>query len=165
MVADSPYNVDKLLLTPLAGFFAGLCGSVVMLALFILFQSISGFNITTLLINLAKVVLSAKNDEAYLMLAGAITLGLMGGIFGLLYALCQHRIPKRGLIFVGLFYGLFLWVVGGLLGGLILGGTLRSLLHTKMFLIGNLVYGLCLSFVAVCIENLQKETFNPLPKD
>jgi hypothetical protein len=70
----------------------------------------------------------------------------------LLYAVCQQRIPVRGLIAVGIFYGFILWIVGSLIIGMLLSRELRVVLRSWTWLGACVLYGLGLAGAAVWAE-------------
>lgn len=158
MITDSPYESGSLVLKPLEGILAGLTGALAMMgAMFLLHSySLNGF-IGTLTRFGAFIPGAGVGGGALLLLFG-------GGVMGLLYALCEQRIPTRGLIGDGLFYGFFLWVLFGLILGAFGGEPVRSLMRTWVFLIELLVFGLSLSIFSLVVKKYRSAS-STLPRD
>jgi hypothetical protein len=152
MIADSPYKVGQFVLKPWVGMGAGLMGAVAMLALMLLLQPISGLRLADLLAQIGGIALPASLGRGPLVVTGIVLHVILGTSLGLLYAVCQQRVPLRGLIAVGFFYGFVLWVVGSVIAGPLFSQALRSVIRTWPWLLGNLLYGLCLAGVAAWAE-------------
>lgn len=130
------------------GMAAGLAGAVAMLALTAMLQPISALRIADLLAQIGRAVIPPSAGSNLLILTGVAVHALLGALFGLLYAVCQQRVPLRGLIAVGLFYGFVLWVVASVIIGSLFEPALRCAIRSWPWLLSNLLYGLCLAGVA-----------------
>jgi hypothetical protein len=148
MISDSPYQVRFPVLESRVGMAAGLAGAFAMLALTAMFQPISALRAADLLAQIGRAVLPASVGRSLLMLTGVAVHTLLGALFGLLYAVCQQRVPLRGLIAVGLFYGFVLWVVASVIIGSLFDPALRYAICRWPWLLSHLLYGLCLAGVA-----------------
>jgi len=165
VITDSSYQFEESALTPRLGLISGLAIAMFMLAFVFVLQPISGLSLRELLAQIGAVVPGALAlEENLILLLGGLVHGLLGALFGLLYALCQQRVPVRGLIGVGLFYGFLLWVVGGLLIGSFLAETLRAMVRSWPWLLACLLYGLCLAACAIWAEQ-HRPVQAVVPKD
>jgi len=159
MIVDSPYNFLGLALSPKIGIIAGILSAGVMLAVVSVCEPISTISVIQVLSKISLMIIPGPFGPTYgrsNLIIGLIMHLILGGIFGLLYAMCQKSIPNRGLIGVGIFYGFVLWVVSSLLIGLLLTETVRVFLRSWAWLVANLVYGLCLA--GMSIWSLKKQT-------
>jgi hypothetical protein len=138
LTADSAYRTGELALAPRVGWLAGLVGSAFMLGVLRALRPIGDTALTAVL-----AWITGKSVLNLLLYFG------LGGLWGLLYALCEQNGPKHALIAVGLAYGFALWVFGGLVGGAILGQSARSILHSWPLLLLCLAFGFWLAVVAV----------------
>jgi len=164
MISDSTYDFEDIVLTPRSGLVSGLMGAALMLILVLALQPITGFSLQTLLAQMGAVIWSDTATENVLVTLGVLLHGLLGAIFGLLYALCQQRVPARGLITVGLFYGFFLWVGGSLIIGVFLSESLRALVRSWPWFGACLGFGLCLATSAIWVER-HRPAQTIVPKD
>jgi hypothetical protein len=152
MIADSPYEHHEVVLTSRAGAIGGLMGASMMLMLLVILQPASGISHMEVLRHVGEVMLPASYLSASSVVALVIGLTLhlsTGAAFGILYASCQQNIPVRGLIAVGVFYGFILWIGGRFLIGPFIGGKLRTEVCSWSWLLACLLYGVCLTVVAV----------------
>ena len=156
MVADAPYDVRGLVLTPLAGMLSGLAGTGWMLAIVAALHSVSGVQGVQVLAQVGHVLPGVKSSSA--VLAGAALMLAVGALLGLIYAASQQHIPSHALICVGLFYGFLIWAVGSLLVGVFYGETLRASLRSWPWLVACLTYGLWLATVALITQRRQSPT-------
>ena len=138
LITDSPYRTGELVLAPLTGLLAGFVGSAMVLG------------------GMAVLRPSADSTihEFLALITGRSVFNLfvyfgLGGLGGLLYALCEQRGPRPALMVVGLYYGFVVWVVGGVMGEALLGPTARSVLHSWQLLLAGLAFGLWLAVVAL----------------
>jgi hypothetical protein len=164
MISDSTYDFEDIVLTPRAGLVSGLLGAAFMLVLVLALQPLTGFSLKTLLAQIGTVIWFDKATENVLLILGLLFHGLLGAIFGWLYALCQQRVPAAGLIAVGLFYGFFLWVGGSLIIGIFLSEDLRGLIRSWPWFGACLWFGLCLAASAIWAER-HRPTQIIVPKD
>jgi hypothetical protein len=168
MISDSPYHVDRSMLTPWAGMATGLVAAMVMIVLIALLQPVSGLGWVETLIKIGRVFLPLS---AYPIGDGTVALiGLgfhffLGALLGMFYAICQQRIPARGLITVGIFYGFVIWVAGGLFIGPLFGADLLKPFRSWPWLLACLFYGLCLAVGAIWSEKRKATITAILPKD
>ena len=149
MIADLPYQSGELVLHPVAGLVGGIIGAGWMLVFItwtVPFTHIAGFGISS----------SVFIVGVYIVL---------GGIFGLLYALSEQRGSRRELVFVGLFYGFLLWILCGVVASSFMSEVVRSALRSMPFLFACLIYGLWLSLLAVWSEHVRPVMANSTPKD
>ncbi len=138
MMTDSPYRAGKLVLSPLVGWLAGLSGAALALGAMAVLQRLADSRATELLDWLT-------GRSVYTLCVYFV----LGGLLGVLYALCEQEGPKLALILVGLYYGLVVWVLVGLVGRPLLSPTIGSLLHTWQFLLVCLAFGSWLAGVAI----------------
>ena len=155
MISDSPYDAGESVLTQRCGIASGLVAAVLMLAIVFALEPISGLSLRYLLMRIGSVALpgGVRSQETLVLSAGVALHALLGALFGLVYAACQQRIPPRGLISVGIFYGFVLSIVGNLLVGSLFGEALRATVRAWPWLLACLLYGLCLSAVAIWSES------------
>jgi len=165
LITDSPYETNDLVLSPLKGLTAGVIGAGIMSLIIYLSQPLSKISLVEVFSTFAKIILPSNLPMSFMQTMGFLFFALSGGIFGLLYALCQHKIPGLGLMFVGLFYGLILWIFGGLFGGWILGNSFRAIAHSMPFLISSLVYGVWLASASIWSMRGRSNITVVLPKD
>ena len=114
MIADSTYDVGELVGRPRAGLGAGFAAAVAVLAV------LAGLGRPDAAIawlrDVGSVILPASaRTPALLLSAGLFLHFAVGGVFGALYAACQQRASRGGLIAVGVFYGFVLWLGGDLI--------------------------------------------------
>ena len=152
MITDSPYEVSSHIVSPRMGLGVGLVAALLMLVPIQAVEAISGFSVKEALLSLGGLMWSSPatlKADALQQLCG-LALHLTGGaVFGLLYAVCQQRAERRNLIAVGLFYGFLLWIGGSLFVGPWVDERLRVMLRSWAWLVGWLVYGLCLACAAI----------------
>lgn len=165
MISDSPYSSEGFILSPLAGSAVGAGAALLMLPVIFLLQPISGLLLQEVLADAGTVVLSGTAEPQNLKIAGIILHLLVGGLFGLLYALCQMRAPTKALIGVGVSYGVVLWALGSLFTHWFYREALGSVIHTWVWLIASIVYGLLLSLVAVRVERRRPQREMVVPID
>jgi len=155
MVLDSPYPFGTLILTRRAGIAAGLAAAMLMLTLIAALQSVSGLELAGMLVQTGRIILPARvflaNTDS-LLFAGLGLHASLGMLFGLLYAVCQQRVPTRGLISVGLFYGFMLWVLSRLIVRLITYNALHAWVRGWPWLLACLLYGGCMAVFAMWSE-------------
>jgi TRAP-type C4-dicarboxylate transport system permease large subunit len=164
MIADSPYEARELVLTPKMGLVAGFLAAILMLIFIYLVQPISGFTLRNVLTQIGDVLLPNFDTLGiyYQLLSGVF----FNVLLGILYSLSQQTIPRRGLIFVGLFYGFILWLIIGIIVGWMTGDEARGVFHSWLWLLSCFLYGFCLASVATWSGNRrQKSTKIALPKD
>jgi len=143
MITDSPYESGALVLKPLEGVLAGLFGALVMIGVMFGLQSFSASGFLGTLTKLGEFISgTGAGGGVFLLLLG-------GGVFGILYALCEQRIPTKGLIGNGMFYGFFIWVLLGIILAAFLGEEVRTVFRTWTFLVELLTFGLCLSLCSI----------------
>ncbi len=140
-------------LNPLAGLAAGMMGALLMLAVMFFLGPLRHIS-PGLLMGQIGLSLAPSLAKTY----SAIGIGccihlLVGGVTGLLYALCQDQIPRAALIVVGFFYGFMLWVLGSFLAGLLFGDALRSSLRSWPWLVAHLLFGVWLATTASWSQN------------
>jgi len=147
MIADSTYDVGELVGRPRAGLGAGFLAAVVVLAV------LAGLGRMDAAIAWLRdvggvIVPASARTPATLLSTGLALHFAVGGVFGALYAACQQRASRGGLIAVGIFYGFVLWLGGDL----ILARWLRigpRLLQTWTGTGAIVAYGLTLSVWAM----------------
>ncbi|MCX7670736.1 MAG: hypothetical protein N2439_11775 [Anaerolineae bacterium] len=83
-------------------------------------------------------------------------------MLGLLYALNQRLIPKRGLIGVGLLFGFVIWLIGSVMFGRLLPEPLRATLRSWPWLMAHLAFGLVLAVMAVGQASRRQRTKRPV---
>lgn len=159
MVTDSPYESGALILKPMEGILAGMVGSLAMIGVMFIWQSNSPGGFTETLSKLGGFIVPGAG-----VVEGVLVLLVGGGVFGILYALCEQRIPAKGLIGDGLFYGFFLWVLTGLILGAFLGEDARSIFRTWAFFVELLAFGLCLSLFSLAAKKFRSGG-SALPRD
>jgi len=146
-------------LGPISGLLGGLTGAGLMLAFIALTQSLTRVGVADVLTALGAV----GNIGSHLMVGGALHFSI-GGVLGLLYALCEQRGPRRGLIFVCAFYGFVLWVLGAVIAASFLNEAARGTLRTVPFLLACLFYGLWLALLAIWADS-RHPAATAVPKD
>lgn len=164
MISDSTYDFEDTILPSRFGLVSGLIAAALMLGVVLALQPLTGFSLNALLARIGAVIWFDTAPENSLVLLGLLVHGLLGGIFGMLYALCQQRAPVRGLIAVGLFYGFFLWVGGSLIIGMFLSENLRAMIRSWPWFWACLGFGLCLAASALWVER-QRPAAAIVPKD
>lgn len=165
MISDSTYDFEDTILPPRFGLVAGLVAATLMLVLVFVFQPITGLSVRGLLAQVGTVIGPDTAAESVLVFLGLLLHGLLGAMFGILYALCQQRVPAHGLIAVGLFYGFFLWIGGSLVIGIFLSESLRLVVRSWPWFWACLGYGVCLAFIAIWIERQRPAAEMIVPKD
>ncbi|MBE7554728.1 MAG: hypothetical protein HS126_27060 [Anaerolineales bacterium] len=164
MISDSTYDFEDTILPPRFGLVSGLIAAALMLVLVLALQPLTGFSLKALLAQIGALIWFNTAPETSLVMLGLLLHGLLGSIFGVLYALCQQRAPARGLIAVGLFYGFFLWVGGSLIIGIFLSESLRAMIRSWPWFWACLGFGLCLAASAIWVER-QRPAAAMVPKD
>ena len=158
MITDAPYAASSLILKPLEGIFAGIVSVLGMIGVMCVLQSFYDGGPTGILVKFGELIPGAGVE-------GGVFLFLLGGsVFGVLYALCEQRIPTKGLIGNGLFYGFFIWVLIGIILAAFLGEEWRSTLRAWPFLVELLVFGLCLSLFSIVAMKFRSGG-SALPRD
>lgn len=168
MVSDSPYKVDHLALSPLTGVITGILGAFLMLGVVGLMQPYSGLSIEAVLAQFGTLVLPKRFEQISLTSLMSIALGvhiLIRALLSLLYAVCQQRIPARGLIAVGIFYGFILWVTSGVILGAAIGPGWRQSARSWTWLMANVVFGLCLATTSIVAQIIRPAEVMIVPKD
>jgi hypothetical protein len=168
MISDSPYHVDRSMLTPRAGMATGLIAAMVMIILIALLQPVSGLGWVETLMKIGRVFLPLSAypiEDRIVALIGLSFHFFLGALLGLFYAVCQQRIPARGLIIVGVFYGFVIWVVGRLFISPLFGADLLKPFRSWPWLLACLFYGLCLAVGAIWSEKRKAPLTPILPKD
>jgi hypothetical protein len=168
MISDSPYQVDGQVMTARAGVFFGVLAAFIMLLLLGILQPLSGLNPISILVRIGgTIVPSWSFSDASSLLAGVGLLVhlLLGALLGLLYAICQQRIPNRGLIVVSIFYGFIIGVVDRLFFIPFLGDYMRTLLRSWSWFLACLLFGLCMSFAAIWMQSRRPTGGIVTPKD
>ncbi len=161
MIVDAPYDFGDLLIRPRMGFAAGVGASIVMLGAMAGLHALGGSAPVEWLDAIARPILpgnGAQIEWANLLLGLVIHL-LVGGMLGMLYALCQQRAPNRGLVAVGIFYAVTLWVFGGWIM-VWWSGTEKWNLRSWPEFVTMLAYGLVLTFWAIT-EGRRRATMVP----
>lgn len=153
MISDSPYSSEGFVLNPLVGLLVGAIAALLMIPVLFVLQPVSGLQLNDVLADAGTVVLSGTAEPQNLKIAGVVLHMFVGGLFGLLYALCQMRAPTKALIGVGISYGVVLWVLGSLFTHWFYREALSGVIHTWAWLLASIVYGLLLSLVAVWAEH------------
>lgn len=155
LISDSPYQAGEPILTPRGGLVAGMLGGLLMLGLLLVFQSLSGFALARLLIAWGDIAIpgSSQQSNEVLLAIGLAVHVTMASLLGLLYAVCQQRIPAKSLIAVGVFYGFVLWIVGSLILGGLFGATLRMTVRSWPWFAACLLYGLWLATSTLWVES------------
>ena len=165
MLSDSPYNSDGFILKPQVGFVIGMASALLMLPVLFVLQPASGLLLQNVLANAGIVMLSGTANPHNLQIAGLVVHILVGGLFGLLYALCQMRAPNKGLIGVGISYGIVLWAFGSLFTQWFYREALVTVIHTWAWLVASIAYGLLLSLVAIWSEHHRPKESLVVPID
>ncbi len=166
MISDSPYEAGELILTSFEGIIGGLVGTLVMIVLATSLQFLSGHSQAEFLVRLGTAVSPFRLANDHARIAGLVVSATVGCLLGLLYAVCQQRIPVRGFVAVGLFYGFLLWVIGRILARWAFGGILHDVLRSGQWLGACLGYGLCLAMAAVLFAGRRAGRPSPvIPKD
>lgn len=164
MISDSTYDFEDTILSSRFGLVSGLIAAALMLGVVLALQPLTGFSLKALLAQIGTLIWLDAAPENLLVILGLLVHGLLGVIFGVLYALCQQRAPARGLIAVGLFYGFFLWVGGSLIIGVFLSENLRAMIRSWPWFWACLGFGLCLAASALWVER-QRPAAAIVPKD
>ncbi len=165
MISDSPYSSEGFVLNPLVGILVGMVAALCMVPVLWVLQPVSGLQLNDVLADAGTVVLSGTAEPHNLKLAGGILHVVVGGLFGLLYALCQTHAPTKGLIGVGISYGIVLWALGSLFTHWFYREALGGVIHTWAWLVSSIVYGLLLSLVAVWAERHRPQRDRVVPID
>jgi hypothetical protein len=165
VLSDSPYNSDGFILRPPVGFAVGMVSALLMLPVLFALQPASGLLLQDVLANAGIIVFSGTADPHNLKIAGLVVHLLVGGLFGLLYALCQIRAPNKGLIGVGISYGIVLWAFGSFLTQWFYREALSTVMHTWAWLVASIAYGLILSLVAIWSEHHRPKENLVIPID
>jgi len=159
LIADSPYQSGELILHPVAGLVGGMIGAGWMLAFIALGESFTHIAVMDVLN-----VMGAIGRAVSPFIACGLYV-MLGGVFGLLYALSEQRGPPRDLVFVGLFYGVMLWALGAIVAASFMSEAARSTLRSASFFLGCLAYGLWLALLAIWSERGRPAMAGPMPKD
>jgi hypothetical protein len=165
VIADSPYDLQGLVVRPRLGFVAGVIAALLMLPVIFFLQPLSKLALADVLENLGVVLLSGDAPATHLIIAGTLLHALLGGLFGVLYALCQTRADKKGLIGVGISYGVALWLLSSLFTIWAYRDTLHYIFHSWSWLVASLVYGFCLAQVALWVERHRPKQDQVVPVD
>lgn len=165
MISDSPYSSEEFVLKPLAGFVVGAVAALLMFPVILLLQPVSGLLLQEVLADAGTVLLSGTAEPQHLKITGAVLHAGVGSLLGLLYALCQMRAPTKGLIGVGISYGIVLWALGSLFTHWFYREALGAVIHTWVWLLASIVYGLLLSLVAVWVERRRPQRHLAVPID
>jgi hypothetical protein len=164
MISDSPYDNGELALSPLVGLVGGLLGSSLMLVVVIVMQSITTIGVTDIVNTTGSIWAGNDLESVALFNIGLIAHFTTGGVLGLLYALCEQRGTRGGLLFVGIFYGFILWIMGTVIILPILDENARAVLRTWPYFIACLIYGLTLAAIAIWVDK-RKPAGAVVPKD
>jgi len=166
VLADTSYQTDVLVLSPRSGFVVGLGGSILAVAVVALLRGATHIHTGAALEGLARTFLPATGSlhRSTLFALGLTLHATVGGVFGLLYALCQQRVPVRGLVVVGIFYGFFLWVVARIVSTWVDDRASRAMIRSWPWLLGSLAFSLSLALAAVLFPRTQAVTIE-LPVD
>lgn len=164
MLSDSPYNLEGMILKPSVGFLAGIGAALAMLPVLLLLKP-AKLPLQQLLERFGTIILSGTEAPIKLAIVGTIIHLLLGGLFGLLYALCQVSIPKKGLIGVGISYGVVLWALSSLFTHWIYRDALGEFIHTWVWLLASILFGSILAQVAIWTENHRPKAKQALPVD
>ena len=159
MIADSPYQSGELVLHPIAGLVGGIIGAGWM----IVFISLTGSLVHVNGLDVSNATGMVGWTSSAVIVGGLCI--VLGGIFGLLYALCEQRGSRRELVFVGLFYGFLLWILGGVVASSFMSEVARLTLRSVSFLFACLIYGLWLALLAIWSEHVRPAVANSIPKD
>ncbi len=165
VIADSPYDMQGLALRPPLGFAAGVGCAFMMLPIIFFLQPLSKLLLTDILEDWGVVVLSGNAAPGNLIFAGLILHLLLGGILGLLYALCQTRVGKKETIGVGISYGFALWLLGSLVTVSFYRDALHGNVHSWVWLVASLIYGFCLAQVVLWVERNRPKQERTVPID
>jgi len=151
LVSDSPYNSQDMVVSHRLGAVSGMAASLLMLALVFVLKPLSGISVSELLIPMGSFL--PLSDQVHVVATGLAVHVFLGGVFGVLYATSQQRIPAKALIPVAGFYGFSLWLFWGVIFGWLFGTELREILHSWLWLLASLLYGIVLGRVAVWRES------------
>lgn len=168
MVTDSPYDINDLVLSPFAGIMAGLIASLIMLVVVMLFEPYSGVSLETILTQLGTLVLPKRFEQVAPTTLVMIGLGvhlLLRGLSGLLYSVCQQKVPTRGFVAVGIFYGFFIWITGSVILGFVFGAEWRATSRTWTWLFANIIFGFTLALTAIIADKIRPTATVAVPKD
>ena len=153
MIADSPYELAERTLPPWAGVVAGLAGAAAMLGFLSIAGGTQAYSSGEVLHLIGTTVL--PQAESWSVAVGAITHFATGALFGLLYAICQQRLPLRSLIGVCVFYGFFLWVLPAFPLAFLFAEELHTMLRSWIWLFTCLIYAAVLAGVTIAYYNRQ----------
>lgn len=168
MVTDSPYDINDLALSPFAGLMVGLIASLIMLSVVMLFQPYSGISVENVLKPLATLVLPKRFEQVEPTTLVMIGLGvhlMLRGLIGLLYSVCQQRIPTRGFVAVGIFFGFIIWITGSVILGFVFGAEWRATSRTWTWLFANIIFGFTLALTAIIAAKIRPVEMVVVPKD
>jgi hypothetical protein len=152
MISDSPYQVEGQVMAARAGIIFGVISAMIMLLLIAIMQPLAGFSPIDILTHIGGIIVPVSTSPDKLSLqvgVGFLMHLLLGALLGLLYAVCQQRIPSRGLFGVGIFYGFVIWVVDRLFITPFFNETVRTMLRSWSWLSACLLFGLCMAFASV----------------
>jgi hypothetical protein len=152
VIADALDEPGELALGAAAGFAAGLAGALVMLACLAVWYPSGVSGPRDVLAAIGAVVLGGGAAAGPRVAVGIVMHGGLGGALGVLYGICQHRVPLRGLAVTGLFHGVIIWVGSNVVARAGFAAPVRSLVHSRPWLLGCLVYGLALAAAAAVAE-------------
>ena len=168
MISDSPYKVDALALSPIAGLFSGIVAAFFMLGVVELMSPYSGMTVASVLTQFATLVLPGSFENMQTSTLVSIGLGvhlLIRMILALLYSVSQQSIPVRGLVAVGLFFGFINWMAGSVIFGIAFHEEWRVSARSWTWLIANLVFGLSLALVSIILQAVRPSPVLAVPKD
>jgi len=165
LIVDTRHSNESTILKPSIGFLAGIAAALLMLLILYLLQSFSKILLVEVLERLGTIVLSGDEAPRKLVVAGVIIHLIFGGIFGLLYAVCQDQAPNNALIGVGISYGVMLWGFSSLFTYWFYSDTLRQVFHTWAWLLSSVGFGLTLAQTAIWVNKHRPKRKHIVPVD
>jgi hypothetical protein len=162
MISDSPYQVGGQVLVVRAGIIFGVISTMIMLLLLAIIQPLSGFGLVDFLTHIGDIFVPISTFPNKLSLqveVGFLIHLLLGALLGLLYAVCQQRIPSRGLLAVGIYYGFIIWVVDRFFITPFFNEYLRTILGSWSWLSACVLFGLSMAFASILMINRSRNGY------
>ena len=133
-----------------------------------LLQPLTGISVENVLKPLATLVLPKQFEQVEPATLGMIGLGvhlLLRGLIGMLYSVCQQRVPTKGFVAVGIFFGFIIWITGSVILGFVFGEGWRETSRTWTWLLANITFGFCLALTTIIAAKIRPAATVAVPKD
>lgn len=156
---------DRALLSPAAGFVAGVAAAAVMSAVLMVGWAVRGQGLWTP-INAIGSFFSVEGVVSPTFAGGITVLGLaiqgvVGGLLGALYASAIERMDTWSLLVVSLYYGGLIWIVSSFLLFVWLKPAFVPMARSWPMLVGSLAFGAVLGAVAAVRNRPIARTTSP----